>query len=538
MDLKPFAHQELLETLSQTSGAGSGSVASSRNGQHSTNRSINSRSMNGSLSLGGGGGGGSVRSGQALQQQQQNLYHSYANQSATASVSSSHVDEAYRRVGYRLSMQAHGADERQIQSSSASQHSISTLSLTPKKPHRPLPYAGPNISPFLPYQQYVSNTNLERSSENSENKVGNSALLLRTHKVAKTNYSDHGEHASATKTGLAATAKQDHFDDLFSSTPKNMAMSGNKKKNDGSQSNVRSHSSPNILKRLTCQASDSFRKWQESGELRHEKPASAASAAASAEAAAIKSGITVQQQQIGTAGQAPPTPASLSSQHYAAFNQLGLDWDNSTCNSSTRTSPSAALRRQQQQQGFGGASIRHQQQQQQHLDANDYYRQQQQLLLRAQQQQQQLRQSHQSPISTNRSVHSSTGKGLLSAVMENHSENNSHESGEAIHQATAFASTPHGHHARQSGQSVMRPPPSSSPANQSITSAGSIKSNKQSFILSAGGNMKAPSKEQAATSIELTASFSTREPVGRGRCLTTPSGVCTNCCGTEITSFS
>lgn len=164
MDVNPtFGRQELLETLSHSSNQHSSnkSQGSSSQGKSDVQRSDRSRNHNTHSS------GGRQLSGSSL-------------------VNNSHfVDEAYRRVGQKLSLQAHG--ELPVSSASASR----TASLTQSQASSFEPYPGTDQSTReMGRRPAGNNSSLDEQHERSDS----SERRYRTPKVAKMRYSDHGEH--------------------------------------------------------------------------------------------------------------------------------------------------------------------------------------------------------------------------------------------------------------------------------------------------------------------------------------------------------
>lgn len=145
MDLNPtFGHHELLETLSQKS-------ASSTKSTTTTNTNTNSKQVN----------------------------------------------EAVRRLGYRLSMQAHGGDIR-----SGAVPSMLSQQQPPIRRALDHSVGQSGFASFLEYNKTRSGSSSVDATETETDINHNNKILasLRTSKVAKTHYSDHGEHSSGTTT--------------------------------------------------------------------------------------------------------------------------------------------------------------------------------------------------------------------------------------------------------------------------------------------------------------------------------------------------
>ena len=147
-------------------------------------RSLRSHHQWSSDNDGGGGGGGGSRS-----------HHTH--HSSTHNTALTHVDEAYRRLGQRLSLQAHG-------------------DALPPPSHRPQCadlFLRGDVSAFGPYDPQQSSSRLQLSTatatttNNPENSAASSsadphshpssATEPRTHKLPRTNYADHGDHHSS-----------------------------------------------------------------------------------------------------------------------------------------------------------------------------------------------------------------------------------------------------------------------------------------------------------------------------------------------------
>lgn len=180
MDLRPsFGHQEFLETLSQNS-------ATSNRPNESPTNSVN-----------------------RVQRYPQHHPVSQFMQQSSSTGSLSHVDEAYRRLGLRLSALAHG-NAKQAKSTNR----MAQL--------RPGPYSG-----FTPYVLFEGDP-VENGTSNSPRQE---IRMARTPKVPRTDYADHGDHGNGTRV-----------------------------------------QSKSLLRVLTFQAKEQFRKWQDA-EPPHDKSA-------------------------------------------------------------------------------------------------------------------------------------------------------------------------------------------------------------------------------------------------------------------------
>jgi serine/threonine protein kinase len=262
MDLHPtFSHTEFLETLSV------GSLTSHRSAANSVNGGGNRSGMH-HASVGGGthsgGGSAACRSRSTTSSKSDiggdsrlNSHHPYdrsspavnantnANSGSVASLgqttqASSHVDEAYRRLGNRLSIQAHGEDPNKRRGVAPPPRLLVTSRGTSFGPYRRrkasesrniLGNNGENNNDYRNSVDQDMSAEQESLGEVEYSSGGNSNRY-RTSKVAKKWYSDHGEHVKK------------------SPLPSN-----------------------SILKILTYHAKDSFRLWEQTQQTSQKKAA-------------------------------------------------------------------------------------------------------------------------------------------------------------------------------------------------------------------------------------------------------------------------
>lgn len=275
MDLTPsFGHQELLESFSHSS-------AGSRGGNRSTASSIASRSVT---------------------NQQQNNNNSVAS-------SKLNVDEAYRRLGQRLSIQAHG------DAASAASAKPQNRRISP--------------SPKSCFRRYSGNGRAVADGERDDvlaDELSASDLRFRTSKVAKTNYADHGE--------------QGRMNGPEETTLPLQQQNANK---------------DSILKRLTFCAKDQFRIWQEA-EPQHLKSASSLGTRSTTMSAGEETAPSTPATSIPNQS-SHNTNTPVSPQHYAAF--ATLDIESSLGRLRTASDGSAGHRSFSGQTGHHMASLMH-----------------------------------------------------------------------------------------------------------------------------------------------------------------------------------
>ncbi|GKY98015.1 hypothetical protein MPSEU_000759600 [Mayamaea pseudoterrestris] len=151
--------KDLLETLSQ----GSSARSSQKQSQSLNNNQQQSQSSSTTAS-------NHKRSALANSLLSSNHHHQHA---AAASVASSHVDEAFRRLGQRLSLQAHGdqpvTTKRRIRLRPSSKSAFESIATS-------------------------TGSSSDEATTTTTHDYEQQQPPQRTHKVAKTKYSDHGHH--------------------------------------------------------------------------------------------------------------------------------------------------------------------------------------------------------------------------------------------------------------------------------------------------------------------------------------------------------
>jgi serine/threonine protein kinase len=270
MDLHPtFGHTEFLETLSvgsltasRRSTGSSVNGGGNRSGMHHNRGSV----TGGGASVGGGthSGGGSTAcrsrstgSSERGGPSRSNSHHPYDRSSPAANANayansgssvaslgqttqaSSHVDDAYRRLGHRLSIQAHGEDPNARRGAVPPPRLLVTSRGTSFGPYRrrkasesrSIHGSGENNNDYRYNVDKGMSVEQESRGEVESSGAGNSNRY-RTSKVAKKWYSDHGEHV------------------MNSPRPSN-----------------------SLLKRLTYHAKDSFRLWEQTQQISQKKAA-------------------------------------------------------------------------------------------------------------------------------------------------------------------------------------------------------------------------------------------------------------------------
>jgi len=395
------------------------------------------------------------------------------NNSSVGRSVNSRVDEAYRRLGHRLSLQAHGEDESTVASfasnSSSWKNSGKTTASTRLRVHK-----GCGFTPYEEYAMQKRKENEIQSRQQLEQQqnppgdrlsyrgeedmsVSNSALgaspdsriiASRIKKVAKTDYDDHGAHHG----GAGGEKGREHQQ---------------------RQSHGRA-SQGNLLKSLTYEAKEKFRKWQDTEPPHQAKadngPAGVSSPSAAALPVTVDSpkmaGVDTHTKKSSSGDPSSFSSPSMSPHHYAEFSHLDLGVKGSDAMSTVTTSNNSCGR-------------------QAPMVEDDQYPAELSFL------------NHQ-PQESQMGPPVSSTKGLLSAVMEGHSESQSAD--RSVNTMTLSIST-----------------------KDSRTVASSIRDSVGVRIGDGAVESAAASRQSPASSRHHHAG-----PFPRGKCLTTPAEGVTN----------
>ncbi|KAL7577733.1 hypothetical protein ACA910_010497 [Epithemia clementina (nom. ined.)] len=405
MDLNPtYGAQELLENLSHGSGKKSPSSGSaSKNKSSSSNTNSSSKSGNRGDGSYGGGGGGNKGFGPLS--------------SSLGGSGSAHVDEAYRRLGQRLSLQAHG-------------------DILPREPPPIVTIEATNYGAFRPYnnEKAADAEKMDMEQQSQPQDLGSNSSSIpedqvarfcenpqpsgRSMKVAKTRYSDHGDHTKR----------------------------------------IRSES---LLRKLTYEAKHTFRQWEQAMTMQqhhHKKPEAAAS-----------------------------MDAKLSPQRYA-FSQLSIEGGGGGSSMASSDSGNMAARQNRhapprstgEQLGLAWADRSSHHQLHHHLRIGG---------------------------GGGGSGAMGMGKGLLSAVLEVHSDSNTSASGPVAAE-----------------RSTNR----NSPGSQSISTKGSIAVSSHGANSNGNGNGSHYGNGNGSIHSGAPVGAAAATVIARGKCLTNPSQPVTN----------